>query len=178
MNAYLHHVSEMLSELFFELFTNRSKTEKNADILSVRGLSYEYQQQPHGDLPKQPAVDTGDWHLKYILVNGVTGTAVGTAVAALTEMVLAVANAFLAVSSPFIAPFVIMGWGASIGALLGIAQAVVGQDAVNTSAAQAGARKEENEDTQGWLSGLIDDAIATGQSVLSVPADTDQKHYS
>ena len=82
-------------------------------------------------------------------------------------MALVAANVSLFIASPLIAPLVMMGWGASLGGLIGAA---------------AGAMKKEGgdaapitEEKQGWLSSLIGDAIASGQFVLVAQTNTEQE---
>lgn len=82
-----------------------------------------------------------------VLVDSAIEPAVGTDLGAEAEVVLIAANVSLFVSSPLLAPLVMMGWGPTIGALAG-------------AAAGAG------DNRQGWLSDLIRDAVATGQVVL------------
>jgi hypothetical protein len=169
MNAYLHLVAGF--------FSRHSKDGKTSDTLFASGLLRHHSQFLDSDLPAQQTAANSETRWKLILINGAIGSAVGTALVALAEMLLAVANVFLMLTSPVIAPFVIMGWGASIGAVLGVAHAVAEQDEAGIPTDEEATRNEENEDTQGWLSRLIDDAIASGQSVLTVPADADQKYY-
>lgn len=84
--------------------------------------------------------------LKDVLVDGAIGTVAGTAIGGIAEVALVAANVSLFVASPLIGPLVMLGWGASIGGLIG---AAVGA----TSKAKT-------------LSTLVDDAIANGQIVL------------
>ena len=88
--------------------------------------------------------------LKNVLVDGAIGTAVGTGIGAIGELALAAANISLFIASPLIAPLVMLGWGASLGALIG---ATVGS--------VTNAKHKE-----GRFADLIDDAISSGQVVL------------
>ena len=80
--------------------------------------------------------------LKNMAVDAAIGTAVGTGLGALAEFALVAANVSLFVASPLPAPLVLLGWGASSGAMVG-------------------AGKKD-----GPLSALVTDAIASGQVVL------------
>ncbi|NOT67806.1 MAG: hypothetical protein HOP04_05685 [Methylophilaceae bacterium] len=91
-----------------------------------------------------------------VLVDSAIGTVVGTGLGALAEVVLIAANVSLFVASPLLAPLMMLGWGATVGALAG-------------AAAGAGDTK------QGWLSDLIRDAIANGQVVLVVETQTEDE---
>lgn len=84
--------------------------------------------------------------LKEILVDGTIGSVVGTGIGALAEVAIISANVTLFVASPLIAPLVLLGWGASIGGVLG---------------ATVGAAENKKP-----LSALIEDAITSGQIVI------------
>jgi len=90
------------------------------------------------------ATESSDLVLKDILVDGAIGTAVGTGIGAL----LTAANLTLFVASPLIGPLVMLGWGASIGGLVG---------------ASIGATEKIKP-----LSELIHDAITNGSLVVMV----------
>ena len=70
-------------------------------------------------------------------------------------MALAATSVTLFIASPLVAPLMLLGWGASIGGLIGAA---------------AGAT-EGDGDKEGWLSDLVRDAIANGHVVLVADAD-------
>ena len=88
--------------------------------------------------------------LKDVLMFGVVGTIVGTAVGAVAEMALAAANTSLFAASPLIAPLALLGWGASLGAFVGAA---------------IGAGSRENA-----LSTLIQRAMSAGRRRASAAA--------
>ncbi|ABE55541.1 conserved hypothetical protein [Shewanella denitrificans OS217] len=90
--------------------------------------------------------------LKDILVDGTIGAGVGTGIGALIEVALIATNVTLFVASPLIAPLVLLGWGASIGGVVG---------------ASIGAAENKKP-----FSALIEDAIKNGQVVLVVEART------
>jgi hypothetical protein len=89
--------------------------------------------------------------LESLVVNGAVGTAIGTGIGVLAEVALVVADVSLFIASPLVAPLVILGWGASLGGVIG---AVVGLE--NT------AKKE------GKFADLVQEAIMNGQVVLVV----------
>ncbi|MFZ6719192.1 hypothetical protein [Undibacterium sp. Ji49W] len=176
MNVYLHHVSGF--------FTQRSEAESTLDSLLSRGIPSENMQifdsklatPPPAALPHQPGPVAGsDRALKDILVSGAIGTAVGTGLGALAEVALVAANVSLFIASPLIAPLVMMGWGASIGGLLGATHGTFKKNAGSTSSADALETDKLVADKQGWLSSLIDDAIISGQFVLVVQTNTEQE---
>lgn len=100
-----------------------------------------------------------------MLVDGTIGAAVGTGtgIGALAEVALVAANVSLFIASPLLAPLMPLGWGASIGGLIGATSGAV-------STATPDAQKNE-----GWLSALVRDAIASGQIVLVVRAQSEQE---
>ncbi len=100
-----------------------------------------------------------DGVLKNIMVDGAIGTAVGTGIGALGSVALAATSVTLFVASPVVAPLMLLGWGASIGGLIGVA---------------AGATEGEGK-KDGWLSDLVSDAIAQGHVVLVVETLTEQE---
>lgn len=176
MNTYLHHVSGF--------FAQRSEAESTLSTLLLRGIPSERMQifdsklaaPPAAGLPHQPGPVAGsDKALKDILVGGTIGTVVGTGLGALAEVALVAANVSLFIASPLIAPLVMMGWGASIGGLLGATQGVFKKDAASNSSGTVGETGKYGVEKQGWLSNLIDDAIASGQFVLVVQTNTEQE---
>lgn len=169
MDIHRHHVSGF--------FARRDEAETTLATLVARGLDREQLHifdtnispiPPAASVPHQAPAEAGsDASLKDILVDGAVGTAVGTGLGALAQVALVAANVSLFIASPLIAPLVMMGWGASLGGLIGAA---------------AGAMKKEGgdaapitEEKQGWLSSLIGDAIASGQFVLVAQTNTEQE---
>lgn len=88
--------------------------------------------------------------LKDVIVDGAIGVGVGGGLGLLAEIALVAADVTLFVASPLIAPLAMLGWGASLGGVIG---------------AVAGASSKE-----GKFADLVQDAIASGQVV--VVADT------
>ncbi|MES2038797.1 MAG: hypothetical protein V4495_13275 [Pseudomonadota bacterium] len=176
MNVYLHHVSGFFAE--------RSEAESTLSTLLLRGIPTGRMKifdntlaaPPTAALPHQPGPEAGsDKALKDILVSGAIGTAVGTGLGALAEVALVAANVSLFIASPLVAPLVMMGWGASIGGLLGATQGAFKKNAESTSFGGAKDTGEAGAGKQGWLSSLIDDAITSGQFVLVVQTNTEQE---
>lgn len=146
MNDYRHHLSGF--------FAHRPEAETALASLVARGLPEERLHLFDANSGPPVAKPKGESNevLTNVLVDGAIGTVVGTGIGALAEIALVAANVTLFVASPLIAPLVMLGWGGSVGALLGAA---------------AGANKEV-EHKEGWLSDLVRDAIASGQVVLVV----------
>ncbi|WP_417583920.1 hypothetical protein [Nitrincola sp.] len=154
MNDYRHHVSG-----FFAL---RVEAENAVSKLVDKGLSREQMHIYSADSnsPSPAPEGKSDATLKNILVDGAVGTAVGTGAGVLGSVALAATSVTLFVASPVVAPLVLIGWGASLGGLIGTA---VG------SADDSGKKKE------GTLSDLIGDAIANGHVALVVETRTEQE---
>lgn len=104
--------------------------------------------------PATPATESAD-ALKDMLREGAVGAAIGTGIGAVAEVALVAANVSLFVASPLLAPLALMGWGASVGGLLGAA---------------AGADHRERK-----LATLVSDAIANGHVVLLVETRTPEE---
>ena len=140
MNDYVHYVTG-----FFE---HSKETNDVLEKLAAQGLPRE-RVQTYSELTTAPVhepVESSNQVLKEILVDGTIGTVAGTGIGALAQVGLIAANVTLFVASPLIAPLVLLGWGASIGGLMG---------------ATIGAAKNAKS-----LSALIEDAIANGQVVI------------
>lgn len=168
MDIHRHHVSGF--------FAQRDEAETTLSALVARGLAAERLQifdaklgvPAAASVPYQAPAEAGsDASLKDILVEGAIGTAVGTGLGVLAEVALVATNVTLFIASPLIAPLVMMGWGASLGAVIGAASGSMKKEVGN-----AGPVIEEK---QGWLSTLIGDAIASGQFVLVAQTDTEQE---
>lgn len=93
--------------------------------------------------------------LKDLLRDGAIGTAIGTAAGAGVTIAMAAANVTLFIANPVFGALYLLGWGASLGGLLG---AVVG-----------------SERSTGDISSLIKDALAGGQFVLVVHATSEEQ---
>ena len=146
MNDYRHHVSGF--------FPVRDDAESAVSKMIEKGVPREQlhifsaDTKPTSVSPAEEA--KSDNALQDILVDGAIGTAVGTGVGVVGSVALAATSVTLFVASPLIAPLMLIGWGASIGGLIGAA-----------AGATSGPEKKE-----GWLADLIKDAIENDQVVL------------
>lgn len=140
MTTYVHYVSGF--------FAHREEANDVFDKLIAQGLPRERVQtyNPSTIAPTHEPAESSNQVLKEVLVDGTIGTVVGTGVGALIQVALIAANVTLFVASPLIAPLVLLGWGASIGGVVG---------------ASIGAAENAKP-----LSALIEDAIASGQIVV------------
>jgi len=147
MAAYLHRV--------VGLYATSNEAERARGLIIASGIA----PQRAGLLTvgaTGAGVDAGsdsDDVLKDLLRDGAIGTAVGTAAGAGVSIALAAANLTLFIANPVLGALYLVGWGASLGGLVG---AVVG-----------------SERSQGDVSTLIKDALASGQVVLVVHARTE-----
>jgi hypothetical protein len=151
MDEYSHHVSGF--------FAHRAEAEGALSSLVARGLPRAQLQL--FDAESGPVVTElkgeNNEVLTNVLVDGAIGTAVGTGIGALAELALVAGSVTLFVASPLVAPLVMLGWGASLGAFVGAA-----------AGANTGVKHKE-----GKLSDLVRDAIANGQVVLVVQTRTE-----
>ena len=156
MNEYRHHVSGF--------FANTDDAERTLSKLVEQGLPRERMQIYTADsTSSSPAQEAkSDGVLQDVLVDGAIGTAVGTGIGALGTVALAATSVTLFIASPLVAPLMLIGWGASIGGLIGAA-----------AGATTGSGNKE-----GWLSDLIGDAIASGQVVLVAETRNQQETAS
>lgn len=157
MNKYRHHVSGF--------FANRVDADSTLSKLVERGLPRERLQifETDSASPAPAPKEDSNAVLKDVVVDGAKGAVIGTSIGALAEVALVAANVSLFVASPLLAPLVMLGWGASLGGLIG---ATAG--AASSAAPDAGKK-------EAWLSVLVRDAIAIGQTVLVVDARTEQE---
>ena len=156
MDEYRHYVSGF--------FAHRAEAEGALASLVERGLPRERLQIFDADssLPVSEPKGQSNETLTNVLVDGAIGAAVGTGVGALAQVALVAGSVSLFVASPLIAPLVMLGWGASLGGIIGAA---------------AGANVDVKH-KEGWLSDLIRDAITSGQVVLVVETRTEQETAS
>jgi predicted methyltransferase MtxX (methanogen marker protein 4) len=101
------------------------------------------------------SADESDKVLNDLLRDGAIGTVVGSAAGAGVTLALAAANLTLFIASPILSALYLLGWGASLGGLVG---AVVGA-----------------EGGKGDLPTLIKDALEAGHVVMVVHASTDDE---
>lgn len=69
---------------------------------------------------------SADGVLKDVLINGAAGAIVGLGIGALAEVALAAADVTLFTTSPLVAPMAMLGWGVSLGAIIGGIAGVTG----------------------------------------------------
>ena len=144
MTTYIHHVSGF--------FANWVEAEGALSRLMERGLPrgrlhlFDANSGPPATKPQGESNEV----LTNVLVDGAIGTAVGTGIGALAQLALVAGNVSLFIASPLVAPLVMLGWGASLGAFIGAATGA----------------QSDIEQKEGWLSDLVSDAIASGQVVL------------
>lgn len=157
MNEYRHHVSGF--------FANRGDADSAVSRLVERDLPREQLHVFDTDAPAPVPAPTDDSNavLKDAIVDGAKGAVIGTGLGAIGQVALVAANVSLFVASPLIAPLAMLGWGASLGGLIG--------------AAAGAARSPEPaaEKKEGWLSDLVRDAIASGQTVVVVETRTQEE---
>ena len=143
MTSHSHHVSGF--------FVKLEEAENARAELIERGLPLErlmiYHNSTSAASPTPAAKSNA--LLKNMLTDGAIGTAVGSGVGVLAELALVAANVTLFVASPLVAPLAMLGWGASLGGVVG---AVVG----------AGIHDKK----EGKLADLVQDAVMNGQVVL------------
>lgn len=147
MNHYLHRI--------VGLYPSKVEANDARDRLVAEGVT-STQVRVLSAGPAGAAEDSksdSDDVLKDLLRDGAIGTAVGTAAGAGVSIALAAANLTLFIASPVLGALYLIGWGASLGGLVG---AVVGA-----------------ERDKGDVSTLIKDALAHGQVVLVVHARTE-----
>jgi hypothetical protein len=153
MDEYLHHVSGF--------FAHREQAENTLSRLVEQGLPRERLRLFANDPAASDSApkEGSNAVLQDVLVDATIGTAVGTGIGALGSVALAAASVSLFVASPLVASLMLLGWGASIGGLIGAA---------------AGATPGAG-DKEGWLSDLVGDAISSGQVVLVAETRTVQE---
>lgn len=159
MNEYRHHVSGF--------FAQHVDAEYVLAQLLVLGLPRERLYLLNADSAPRASAPQADDNgvLTHVLVDGAIGTAVGTGIGVLAELALVAANVSLFIASPLIAPLAMLGWGASLGGLVG---AAVGAES------HAGNKTGK----KGTFSALIRDAISGGQVVLVAETRTAQETES
>jgi len=156
MNTYRHHVSGF--------FAHREEAENAFVRLTEFGLPRARLHLLDADsMPPAPTPGSASNEvLTNVLVDGAVGAAVGTGIGALAQVAIVAGSMSLFIASPLVAPLVMLGWGASLGGLVGAA-----------AGAQTGVKHKD-----GWLSDLIRDAIASGQVVLVAETLTEQETSS
>ena len=149
MNSYLHRIVGLYPTLTEANLARDQIIAKGMDSAQVRVLS------AGSTHTGADTTSDSDDVLKDLLRDGAIGTAVGTAAGAGVSIALAAANLTLFIASPVLGVLYLVGWGASLGGLVG---AVVGA-----------------ERSTGDVSHLIKDALASGQVVLVAHAHTEEE---
>jgi hypothetical protein len=144
MESYLHRV--------VGLYASRAEASEARDLIVAQGMAPTQVRvlTAESAVTDADAKSDSDDVLKDLLRDGAIGTAVGTAAGAGVSIAMAAANLTLFIASPVLGALYLIGWGASLGGLVG---AVVG-----------------SERSKGDVSALIKDALANGQAVLVVHA--------
>lgn len=116
MAEYRHHVSGF--------FASHGDAERAQTRLVEKGLPRERLHIFDAGSPSPDTAPKEDSNavLKDVLVDGAKGAVVGTGLGALAQVA---ANVSLFVASPLIAPLMMLGWGASLGGLIGGAAGAV-----------------------------------------------------
>jgi hypothetical protein len=148
MNEYRHHVSGF--------FAHRDAAEGACSRLIEKGLPRERLQIFAAESAPSDTEPLGDSNrvLNHVIKDGAIGVVVGTGIGALAEVALVAASVSLFVASPLIAPLAMLGWGASLGGVVGAAAGAGNMD------------KKNDEKKDGKLATLVHDAILSGQVVL------------
>lgn len=152
MTEYMHHVSGF--------FVKREEAQIALSKLTDRGIPPEQMRiYDNETAAREPAPDANsNTVLKNLIVDGAVGAAVGTGLGVLAEVALVVANVSLFIASPLLAPLAMLGWGASLGGVVG---AVIGS--------------ENTHKKDGKLADLVQDAIMNGQVVLVAQTRSEQE---
>lgn len=149
MNHCLHRV--------VGLYPSLAEAHQVRDLMVARGLAPAQLRVLTGGAtgtgPGADATADSDDVRRDLLRDGAIGTAVGTAAGAGVSIALAAANLTLFIASPVLGALYLVGWGASLGGLVG---AMVGA-----------------ERSRGDVSSLIRDALDKGRFVLVVHAHTE-----
>ena len=152
MTEYNHHVSGF--------FVKRAEAQIALSKLKDREIpSEQLRIYDNATAAREPAPDANsNTMLKNLIVDGAVGAAVGTGIGVLAEVALVVANVSLFIASPLLAPLAMLGWGASLGGIVG---AVIGSESSNKK--------------DGKLADLVQDAIMNGQVVLVAQTRSEQE---
>lgn len=149
MENYLHRT--------VGLYSTRASAESARDEILANGLAPHQVRLlgPGSAGAGEDAASDSDDVLKDLLRDGAVGAAVGTAAGAGATIALAAASITLFIANPVLGALYLLGWGASLGGLVGVA---VG-----------------SERSKGDVPGLIKDALAGGQFVLVVRATNEEQ---
>ena len=149
MEKYLHRV--------LGLYATRVAAESAFEQLVQRGLPPEKVKilGPRRDGEDGETKADSDDVLKEMLREGAIGTAIGTLAGAAGTIALAAANISLFIASPVLGALSMLGWGASLGGIVGAATGA--------------------QSSKGDVSDLVKDALASGHVVLVAHAATEEQ---
>ncbi len=111
----------MNSQIVSGIYASRIEAETVRDHLLEQGLpptQVDVVQRIRGDDYNRPLAEA-DNVLKNMLINAAVGAVVGTGYFAFAEVALALGNVTLFTASPLVAPLAMLGWGVSLGAIIG-----------------------------------------------------------
>jgi hypothetical protein len=149
MTNYMHRV--------VGVYATRGAAERVLSDLVLQGLALEKITilEPGGTVSRPDVAADSDDVLKEMLRDGAIGTALGTVVGAFGTVALSMANISLFIASPVVGALSMLGWGASLGAVVG---------------AVAGAQNHK-----GAVADMVKDALESGHVVLVAHADDEQQ---
>lgn len=148
MESYLHRIygiysTELEAKLVLERLLSNGFEREQLELINATTLS-------GNDAPDS------DELRNEMLIDGGIGAAIGAGVGVLGEVAIAAVNVSLFIASPVLAGLIMIGWGASIGGVIG---AAVG----------AGTKDTHN------FADLVRDAVEQGNTVLIARAMTEQE---
>jgi hypothetical protein len=149
----------MNSQVVNGIYASRIEAETVRDHLLEHGLppaQVEVVQRIRADDNNRPLAEA-DNVLKDVLINAAVGAVVGAGIFAFGEAALALGNVTLFTASPLLAPLAMLGWGVSLGAVVG---AIFGY---------SGAKKK------GRLSDVMLQAIRSGHVTVIARARTEEE---
>ena len=149
MERYLHRVVGL-----YVVRSDADPVVARLDELGVPPSKIRVIEPGFGNGSPRAAPDSDDV-LQELLRGGAIGTAVGTLTGAAGSIALAAANISLFVASPVLGALYLIGWGASLGGLVG---------------AMAGTQADKGD-----IADLIKDALAGGYVVLVAHTDTEEQ---
>lgn len=152
----------MGSQIVCGIYASRIEAETVRDHLMEHGLppaQIDVVQRVRADDNNRPLAEA-DNVLKDMLIDTAVGAVVGTCIFAIGEAALAMANVTLFTTSPFVAPLAMLGWGASLGAVIG---ATFGYGGVTKS---------------GRLADVVLHAIRSGHATVIARARTEEESTS
>jgi len=149
----------MNSQFVTGIYASRIEAETVRGHLVEQGLplaQVEVVQRVRADDNNRPLAEA-DNVLKSMLIDSAVGAVVGTAIFAVGEAALALANVILFTASPLVAPLAMLGWGAALGAVVG---ATFGYDGVTKT---------------GRLADAVLHAIRSGHTTVIARARTEEE---